>query len=103
MKQIGWLETMTQFLKQNFFKLILLYLGLLLIFGQKGLIDLYWLKKQYDALEPQIKALKHEQQTLGQLSNYNSAKETIEYFARKELGLAAKGDKIIILPPADEN
>ncbi len=84
------------------FAALLLIISLFAVFGEKGLIDVYRLKKEKDSIVTYNKSLEAENKELAKrVELLKTDKDYIASVARKELGMTS--DKEIIYKIDEEN
>jgi cell division protein FtsB len=85
--------------------LVLLCIALVVneVFGAKGIVTLRGQKREFNALQQQIRKLQHENQEL-QIRNQKLQSDpgTIEKTAREQLHMARPNELIYTLPPKPE-
>jgi cell division protein FtsB len=72
----------------------------LVVYGGSGLLRVWRMKQDVEALEGEIAALRGQNQDLARtVDRLRSDPAEIEKIAREELGLARPGEKILKFPP----
>ncbi len=78
-----------------FFIILMILICLWAIFGEKGLVDVYRLRKERAGLEEYNRRLEEENRELEKkIHLLKTDRRYIEYMARKELGMIGKNEVI---------
>jgi len=81
--------------KKYVFAVVFLLIAGFAVFGDKGLLDVYRLKRERDGIISYNKALEEENAALeGSISLLETDKRYIGYIARKELGMIGRSEVV---------
>lgn len=74
---------------------VMVLVGILTVFGDRGLINAYKLKNERNDIMAKVEKLKRENRYLrGELSALRSDRRYVENIARKDLGLVREGETV---------
>ena len=80
-----------------------LFFGLIAIFGDRGLVELYRVRRETLLVQQEIETLRQKnQQLLQEIHGLRDDPYYIEKIAREELGMARPGETIILLPREED-
>ncbi len=80
------------------FILFIVVVSVVAIFGDKGLVEAYGLKKQRDSIVAHVESLKEENKLLEEeIALLKNDKRYVEMVARKDLGMVGKDEIIYML------
>jgi cell division protein FtsB len=83
--------------------LLLLIVLVTAVFGKKGLMDIRRARRELSRLETELKRLEAEKGRLEEeIARLEKEPRAVERQAREKLGLAAPGEKVIIIPDKNE-
>ena len=80
-----------------------LFFGLIAVFGDRGLIELYRVRRATHLVQQELQVLREgNQHLLQEIQGLRDDPFYIEKIAREELGLAHPGEILILLPREDD-